>query len=70
MPRLRLGTWVSAKPCIVFASDSLHQATDVHAFLRLAGPTTLFAEQVLRLLTEERRAIHRERANEPRSPIS
>ena len=43
------------------------QASDVHAFLRLAGPTTQFAEQVLRLLTEERRAIHRERANSSRS---
>ena len=46
------------------------QASDVHAFLRLAGPTTQFAEQVLRLLTEERRAIHRERANASRSPIA
>jgi hypothetical protein len=46
------------------------QAVDVHAFLRLAGPTAQFAEQVLRLLTEERRATHRERANESRSPIT
>jgi hypothetical protein len=46
------------------------QATDVHAFLRLAGPTAQFAEQVLRLLTDERRAIHRERANASRSPVS
>ncbi len=46
------------------------QASDVHAFLRLASPTTQFAEQVLRLLTEERRAIHRERANATRSPIT
>jgi len=46
------------------------QATDVHAFLRLAAPTTQFAEQVLRLLTEERRAIHRERANASRSPVA
>ncbi len=47
-----------------------NQALDVHAFLRLAGPTTQFAEQVLRLLTEERRAIHRERANASRSPLA
>jgi hypothetical protein len=51
-------------------TPTLQQATDVHAFLRLAGPTTQFAEQVLRLLTEERRAVHRERANQSRSPIS
>jgi hypothetical protein len=47
-----------------------NQASDVHAFLRLAGPTAQFAEQVLRLLTEERRAIHRERANASRSTIA
>jgi hypothetical protein len=46
------------------------QASDVHAFLRLASPTTQFAEQVLRLLTEERRAIHRERANESRNIVT
>jgi hypothetical protein len=40
-----------------------NQASDVHAFLCLAGPTTQSAEQVLRLLTEERRAIQREGAN-------
>ena len=51
-------------------TPTMQQATDVHAFLRLAGPTTQFAEQVLRLLTEERRAIHRERANESRSPTT
>jgi hypothetical protein len=43
------------------------QASDVHAFLRLAGPTAQFAKQMLRILTEEHRAIHRERANESRS---
>jgi len=47
-----------------------NQASDVHAFLRLSSPTTQFAEQVLRLLTEERRAIHRERANETRNQVS
>jgi hypothetical protein len=46
------------------------QATDVHAFLRLASPTTQFAEQVLRLLTEDRRAAHRAHINDTRSPIS
>jgi hypothetical protein len=47
-----------------------NQASDVHAFLRLAGPTAQFAEQVLRVLTKERRAIHRERANKSRSIIA
>jgi hypothetical protein len=47
-----------------------NQASDVHAFLRIAAPTTQFAEQVLRMSTEERRAIHRERANESRCPIA
>ena len=47
-----------------------NQASDVHAFLRLSSPTTQFAERVLRLLTEERRAIHRERANESRSVVN
>jgi hypothetical protein len=40
-----------------------NQASDVHAFLHLSSPTTQFAERVLCLLTEERRAIQRERAN-------
>jgi hypothetical protein len=46
------------------------QAADVHAFLRLAAPTTSFSEQVLRTLTEERRSIHRERANAARNPVA
>jgi hypothetical protein len=41
-----------------------NQASDVHAFLCLSSPTTQFTERVLRLLTEERRAIHRERAKD------
>jgi hypothetical protein len=47
-----------------------NQAADVHAFLRLAAPTAQFAEQVLRLLTEDRRAAHRERINATRSPVT
>lgn len=47
-----------------------NQATDVHAFLRFAAPTALFSEQVLHILTEERCAIHCERANESRPPPS
>ena len=45
------------------------RATDVHAFLRLASPTAQFSEQVLRLLTDERRALHRERANSNRTQV-
>ena len=41
-------------------SPTTDQAKDCHAFLRLASPTTQFLEQVLRLLTDERRSIHRE----------
>jgi hypothetical protein len=39
----------------------------VHAFLRLAQENSTFAGQILRLLTEERRTYHRERANEHRA---
>ena len=39
----------------------------VHAFLRLAQENSQFAQQILQLLTEERRCYHRERANEARN---
>ena len=51
-------------------SPTSNQAAGCHAFLRLASPTTQFSEQVLRLLTEERRSLHRERANESLNPIA
>ena len=53
-------------------SDSLSISVYLQFLLRLLTklPTsTQFAEQVLRLLTEERRAIHRERANESRNAV-
>lgn len=46
------------------------QAADVHAFLRLAAPTTSFSEQVLHTLTEERHSIHHERANAARNSVA
>ena len=39
----------------------------VHSFLRLAQENSKFAQNVLQLLTEERRCYHRERANESRN---
>jgi hypothetical protein len=51
-------------------SPTSNQASNVHAFLRLAAPTAQFAEQVLRLLTKDQRAIHRERANKSRAPVA
>jgi hypothetical protein len=39
----------------------------VHSFLRLAQTNSQFAIETLRILTEERRTYHRERANESRS---
>jgi hypothetical protein len=39
----------------------------VHSFLRLAQTSSQFAIETLRILTEERRAYHRERINETRS---
>jgi hypothetical protein len=42
-----------------------NQASNAHAFLWLAGPTTAqLAEQVLRILTKEDQSLHRECANE------
>jgi hypothetical protein len=42
----------------------------MHAFLCLGTPSTHFATQILRLLTDERQSPHRERANATRSQIS
>jgi hypothetical protein len=47
-----------------------NQGLDVHGFLRFAQPTAQFSEQVLRLLTDERRSSHRERANASRTQIT
>jgi hypothetical protein len=51
-------------------SPSISQAQDVHSFLRLSSSTTQFAERVLRLLTEDRRAAHRARINDTRRVVT
>jgi hypothetical protein len=46
-----------------------YQASNVHAFLCLGAPTAQFSKQVLRLLTEERRAAHCACINDDHNPV-